>query len=123
MNNYFPALEGGLAAGQDEYSGHKDQRYPKFGINNIATAETNNPNMVVQDQIDEVPPEQEEAESQENIQTALPNFYHPHSNKKMTQDGDDQDNADPMQIHQDAQDGNEAAPQIELSDEQLIELI
>ena len=30
--------------------------------------------MVVQDQIDEVSPEQEEAESQENIHTA-PNFY------------------------------------------------
>ena len=35
--------------------------------------------MVVQDQIDEVPQEQEEAESQENIQTThvLPNFYQP----------------------------------------------
>lgn len=40
LNNFFPALEAG---------------------------ERENPNMVVQDQIDEVPPEQEEAESQENM--------------------------------------------------------
>ena len=38
---------------------------------------TNNPNMVVQDQIDEVSPEQEEAESQENIHSSHHNFYQP----------------------------------------------
>ncbi len=36
--------------------------------------------MVVQDQIDEVSPEQEEAESQENIHN-IPNFYQPSAQK------------------------------------------
>ena len=60
MNNFFPALEAGLP---EEYPDQKNQRYPKFGLENI----NGQANMVVQDQIDEVPPEQEEAESQENI--------------------------------------------------------
>lgn len=67
--------------------------------------------MVVQDQIDEVPQEQEEAESQENIQTThgLPNFYQPppalaavstsgnKSNQMDDGDDEDQDQADPEQ--------------------------
>lgn len=82
MNNFFPALEGGVVP--PEYAHQKDPRYPKFGVKNLTAAGNqpntqggNNPNMVVQDQIDEVPQEQEEAESQENIQTThgLTNFY------------------------------------------------
>ena len=77
-------------------------------------AQANNPNMVVQDQIDEVPQEQEEAESQENIQTThgLPNFYQPpqnlaavstsgNKNNQMEDVDEDQDQADPAQIQQD----------------------
>ena len=88
MNNFFPALEGGDAAAAAALFPNKlDPRYPKFGLENLAKqaqaqqamaqAQANNPNMVVQDQIDEVPLEQEEAESQENIQTThgMPNFY------------------------------------------------
>lgn len=80
MNNFFPALEGGVV---DEYAHQqKDQLYPKFGIDSMQQPTNiivhgggnNNPNMVVQDQIDEVPPEQEEAESQENI-----GFHHPNN--------------------------------------------
>jgi hypothetical protein len=52
MNNFFPALEGGSPEGETPIS-QKDQLYPKFGVENL----NNNPNMVVQDQIDEVPQE------------------------------------------------------------------
>lgn len=76
LNNFFPALEG----------------------------ERENPNMVVQDQIDEVPPEQEEAESQENMFFQAPKG--------------EQDEANPSQ--QAAQD---EAVGFELSDEQLVELV
>ena len=125
MNNFFPALEGGDAAAAAALFPNKlDPRYPKFGLEKLtkqaqaqqamAQAQANNPNMVVQDQIDEVPQEQEEAESQENIQTnhGLPNFYQPpqnlaavstsgNKNNQMEDDeaigeGDeDQDHADP----------------------------
>ena len=71
MNNFFPALEG---QNPDDMhaaypaAGQRDPRYPKFGLDNLRpNNQQNNPNMVVQDQIDEVPQEQEEAESQENI--------------------------------------------------------
>ncbi len=69
MNNFFPALEGGLVDDQTPLPSQKDQRYPKFGLDNLQQQAAPNPNMVVQDQIDEVPQEQEEAESQENIQS------------------------------------------------------
>jgi hypothetical protein len=97
LNNYFPALDPALLANmqaaqqmqQPEELSHKDQMYPKFGLDNLnAPPQSSNPNMVVQDQIDEVPPEQEEAESQENIQSAHPNFYPQQnltSNKKVQQ--------------------------------------
>lgn len=78
MNNYFPALEAGALGTSEEMPIHttKDQRYPKFSHEIV-----NNPAMLnaaalmnQQDPIDEVPPEQEEGESQENIQK-MPNFY------------------------------------------------
>jgi hypothetical protein len=61
MNNFFPALEGG--GSPNMYQGGPtagDPRYSKFAPNGVAA---NNPNMMVQDQIDEVPREEEEAES------------------------------------------------------------
>jgi hypothetical protein len=157
MNNFFPALEGGDAAAAAALFPNKlDPRYPKFGLENLskqaqaaaAAHQQNNPNMVVQDQIDEVPQEQEEAESQENIQTThgLPNFYHPPQNlaavstsgnknnqmeddEAQDDDEEDQDHADPEQLQQDVgvnQDSPNGAHQpagIDLTDEQLIELI
>ena len=48
MNNFFPALV--TDDGNYEPPSQKNQRYPKFGLENIAaSAQGGNPNMVVQD--------------------------------------------------------------------------
>ncbi len=59
MNNYFPALEGD-GQNTDDGSLSKDSKYPKFSHDIV-----NNPSLLQQDAIHEVPQEQEEAESQE----------------------------------------------------------
>ena len=134
MNNFFPALEG-VNVTNEEAVGYtipsKNTNYYKQDEWNS----NNNPNMVVQDQIDEVPQEQEEAESQENIHhgpPGLPNFYPAprigmgrSDGKIKTEDGEamDQDEANPQQSQDDAQDEGGLPGGYELSDEQLIELI
>lgn len=96
LNNYFPALENaqgfGIEAGNSQMSeensnatnvrvpfpgyNQKDQRYPKFSADNM-NAPNSNYMMPGGDQIDEVPPEQEEGESQEIIQNSQqPIQYH-----------------------------------------------
>lgn len=76
MNNYFPALEGGQLIGQSQNTEEgaslsKDSKYPKFSHEIV-----NNPNILAQQQdaIHEVPPEQEEGESQELVQGPPPNY-------------------------------------------------
>jgi len=55
MNNFFPALVSGMSPdvtddGNYAPPSQKNQRYPKFGLENItASAQGGNPNMVVQD--------------------------------------------------------------------------
>ncbi|CDW83414.1 UNKNOWN [Stylonychia lemnae] len=149
MNNYFPALESGnqlIANSQltEEGTISKDSKYPKFS-NELA----NNPNILAagpiqQDQIDEVSPEQEEGESQEIIQRH-PNFYpqkqqlqQQFNQVAQDQDGeydDDQQHDQDQDIEQDHLDQDQQDPtgeqddtdnqqqEIELTDEQLIQLI
>lgn len=52
MNNFFPALEGGISGNPSEEfaaPSSKDQLYPKFGIENVNGQVQNGNNMVVQD--------------------------------------------------------------------------
>ena len=67
-----------------------------------------------------MPPEQEEGESQENIQR-LPNFT---ANQNQQQQEHTEEEDVPQEMEQDQEEPvNEDAAQIELTDEQLIELI
>lgn len=137
MNNFFPALEGGLHGPGDEVAAHKDSRYPKFGLESLAVHHPH-PNMIVEDQIDEVPQEQEEAESHGE---AARGFYGgsgskaaaPHQESEQVDEEapeGDQDEADPQQQRQQDEEEGEDTPgkpsdgmALELSDDQLIELI
>ena len=51
MNNFFPGMSPDVTDdGNYEPPSQKNQRYPKFGLENIAaSAQGGNPNMVVQD--------------------------------------------------------------------------
>ena len=77
MNNFFPALEGVNVTNEEAIGYTIPSKNPNYYKQDEWNS-SNNPNMVMQDQIDEVPQEQEEAESQENIHhgpPGLPNFY------------------------------------------------
>lgn len=119
LNNYFPALESNMPASQD-----MEHKYP--GDQYIGYQ---------QDPIDEVSPEQEEGESQENIQKS----YGPGASQHPTQqeqyeegeDNQDQDieqedaEGDEEEMDQDQADmeQQQEEEEVELSDEQLVQLI
>jgi restriction endonuclease Mrr len=110
MNNFFPALEGGNAitkkANAEEYAAAQQA--------------------MLQDQqqiINEVPPEEEEGESQDVMGSRMQHSSGKSKVMYQNQPTDDEDPAENDATNEEDQNGEQADGVVELTEEQLVELL